>query len=413
MIISVNIRHRQGLEIAPTRFQHGISLIEIMVAMVIDILLLLLITAYIIQQSNMRNELEKTTLQMENGRYAMYLIQQDINHAGFYGTWESPIVSISSTPPDPCDVNPEIPDSSTDLVNSNMTLVYPVQGYNKTNPLSCLPDYKTGTDIFVVRRVDTAGTITTPVANELYLQASSTSEASPFDRNLGIQNADLQNGDPTSFALGSLNSDNSIYNNNPGTKADGTTATILKKANVANPSYLNTTPRIAADIHKFHVHIYFISPCSVATGSASDPSGINPSCQSTDDNGNPIPTLKRLELTSVNGTRQFKLVPLVEGIENIQLDYGFDRDFDGSPDSTFLTAPTASDWTNIVVVKVSILSRNVEKTSLCPSTNPPAYCTNVYYLGLNGKVGPFTDGYKRHVYNETVILANPVKRRSQ
>ena len=392
-------------------YQKGISLVEIMVAMVIDILLLVLITAYIIQQSNMRNELEKTTLQMENGRYAMFVLQQNLNHAGYYGPWEPPIVSMSGFS-DPCVTNPETPDISTDTYNANISLVFPVSGYNNpsTKP-SCLPDYKTGTDILVVRRVDTSGSITSPTLNDIYLQSSSTSEASPFDRNMGIQNADLQNGNPTNFALGSLNSDNSV--NVVGTQADGSTALILKKANVNNPSPLITTPRIASDIYKFHVHIYFISPCSVATGSASDPAGLNKVCQSSDDNGSPIPTLKRMELTSVAGTRQFKEVPLVEGIENLQIDYGVDSDLDGSPDGSFTVSPSATDWINIVVVKLNILSRNVERTTTCPTSNPPAYCTNVYNLGLHGNVGPFTDGYKRHVYTESVLLVNPVKRRQQ
>ena len=57
--------------------QRGISLIEIMIAMVIDLLLLVAITAFIINQSNLSNELYKSSRQMENGRYAMFLLQQD------------------------------------------------------------------------------------------------------------------------------------------------------------------------------------------------------------------------------------------------------------------------------------------------------------------------------------------------
>ena len=293
-----------------------------------------------------------------------------------------------------------------------------------------MPDYKSGTDILVVRRVATSGPITTPVSNEIYLQAGSASEASPFDPALGIQNADIQIGDPSNFGLGSLNSDNSI--NTVGTKADGTTASIFKKANVSGASLLNNNQRIAADINKYHVHIYFISPCSIATGTAVDTAGINKACLNTDDNGNPIPTLKRLELTVVNGNRQFKEVPLVEGIDNLQLDYAIDRDLDGAPDSTsiyrnsdntYLAAPGLTDWNNVMVVRVNILSRNLERPNneatgaFCRSTNPPPQCSTVYYLGLHGNVGPFTDdvngGYKRHVYTQSVLVVNPVKRRQQ
>ena len=401
--------------------QRGISLIEIMIAMVIDLLLLIAITAFIINQSNLSNELYKSSRQMENGRYAMFLLQQDINLAGFYGAWEPPITHPSALP-DPCSITP---------TTSDLSLVIPIQGYdNPSAKLSCMPDHKSGTDILVVRRVATSGPITAPVSNEIYLQAGSASEASPFDPALGIQNADIQIGDPSNFGLGSLNSDNSI--NTVGTKADGTTASIFKKANVSGASLLNNNQRIAADINKYHVHIYFISPCSIATGTAVDTAGINKACLNTDDNGNPIPTLKRLELTVVNGNRQFKEVPLVEGIDNLQLDYAIDRDLDGAPDSTsiyrnsdntYLAAPGLTDWNNVMVVRVNILSRNLERPNneatgaFCRSTNPPPQCSTVYYLGLNGNVGPFTDdvngGYKRHVYTQSVLVVNPVKRRQQ
>ena len=406
----IHLNQRKCHFIKVATYQKGISLVEIMVAMVIDILLLILITAYIIQQSNMRSELEKTTMQMENGRYAMFVLQQDLNHAGYYGPWEPPIVSMSGFS-DPCVTNPETPDISSDAYNANISLVFPVSGYNNPSTIpSCLPDHKTGTDILVVRRVDTAGPITSPTPNEIYLQSTSTSEASPFDRNLGIQNADLQNGNPTNFQLGSFTSSDCV---DEGTTADGNPVTIKKKAPLTSPPRADYKCYIAADIYKYHVQIYFISPCSVPTGSASDPAGLNKVCQSSDDNGSPIPTLKRMELSSVAGTRQFKEVPLVEGIENLQIDYGVDTDLDGSPDGSFTVSPSATDWTNIVVVKLNILSRNVERTSTCPTSNPPAYCTNVFNLGLHGNVGPFTDGYKRHVYTESVLLVNPVKRRQQ
>ena len=429
--------------------QIGISLIEIMVAMVIDLLLLIVITAYIINQSSLRNELDKASRQMENGRYAMFILQQDINNAGYYGSWEPPITQPASLP-DPCSITP---------TTADLSLVMPIQGYdNPSTPPSCLPDYKTGTDILVIRRADTAlpemipgtnillpdtnildaerrsqgsGPLTAPVSNEIYLQAGSASEASPFDPALGIQNADIQYGNPVGFALGKIPSNN--LNPNPiGTKADGTNpSVILKKANYVNPSTLiyasplNNDLRIAANIHKYHVHIYFISPCSIATGTATDAAGINKACRTSpplDDNGKPIPTLKRLELKVPTGKteRQWVEVPLVEGIDNIQFDYGIDRDLDGAPDSTsllldnsYLKTPASTDWINVMVVRVNILARNNEFTFACPSTNAPPYCTNVYNLGLHGTVGPFTDGYKRHVYSESVLVVNPVKRRQQ
>lgn len=390
--------------------QRGVSIIELLIAMAIDLFLLVGIATFMVHQNKLRNELEKSGRQIENGRYAMFLLQQDINHAGYFGAWEPPVAQPASLP-DPCSTMP----STADL-----SLVMPVQAFDApaTKP-SCLPDYVAGTDVLVIRRASTSALDTAPVLNEVYLQASSNSESDPFDPAVGIVNADIQYGNPDTFAFGSLNSNNTI--SHVGTKADGTPASVLKKQNVAGASPLVTTPRIAADIWKYHVHIYFISPCSEATGSAADSAGLNHACLSSDDQGAPVPTLKRLVLTAVNGITQFREEPLVEGIENMQFDFGVDHDGDGSPDSTsnaspndYVTAPGAGDWSNIMAVRVNLLSRNSEKTlNSCPASNPPAYCTNVYNLGLAGDVGPFADGFKRHAYSQLMMLVNPVKRRQQ
>ena len=106
-------------------------MIEIMIAMVIDLVLLIAITAFIINQSNLSNELYKSSRQMENGRYAMFLLQQDINLAGFYGAWEPPSTQPSALP-DPCSITP---------TTSDLSLVMPIQGYNNPSAkLSCMPD---------------------------------------------------------------------------------------------------------------------------------------------------------------------------------------------------------------------------------------------------------------------------------
>jgi type IV pilus assembly protein PilW len=143
------------------------------------------------------------------------------------------------------------------------------------------------------------------------------------------------------------------------------------------------------------VHIYFIAPCSVPAGGGSVCTGSN------DDGGSPIPTLKRIELTS-NGV--MSVVPLVEGIENLQIDYGIDADNDGVPDAAYVTTPAAvPDWANVVSLRINVLARNVE-----PSNGHTDAKT--YDMGI---AGPYTPGgaYKRHVYNSVIRIVNPAARR--
>jgi type IV pilus assembly protein PilW len=115
-----------------------------------------------------------------------------------------------------------------------------------------------------------------------------------------------------------------------------------------------------------------------------------------------------LELGVTGGAAAFSSPPtrLVEGIENLQLDYGLDSDNDGAPDS-YTTAPTATDWANVMAIRVNLLARN--------NTTTPGYSdTNTYSLGLTSVTVPTQNqAYKRHAFSELVRLINPSGRREQ
>jgi type IV pilus assembly protein PilW len=66
---------------------------------------------------------------------------------------------------------------------------------------------------------------------------------------------------------------------------------IIKLGAAANFPLLNKDATTISPIRKYHVHIYFVAPCSIPNGGGSTCTG------SADDGGAPIPTLKRLELT--------------------------------------------------------------------------------------------------------------------
>ena len=111
-------------------------------------------------------------------------------------------------------------------------------------------------------------------------------------------------------------------------------------------------------------------------------------------------TLKRAELVG----SQMVVSPLVEGIEDVAYDYGFDTNGDGVPD-VYLnglsgTAGAAdNDWANVVGVRIHLLSRTTE-------TSLGFVDTKSYNLGLAGTRGPFNDAYKRRAYTVTVRVNN-------
>jgi type IV pilus assembly protein PilW len=64
------------------------------------------------------------------------------------------------------------------------------------------------------------------------------------------------------------------------------------------------------------------------------------------------------------------------------------------------------DLMNVTSVKLYIIARSREAT--------PGYTdTKTYVAGAAGNVGPFNDGFKRHLYSTTVRLPNVSGRRER
>lgn len=337
--------------------QRGMTLVEWMISITIGLVLLAGLTALIAQQSSTQAELEKSSRQIENGRYAMQILNEDVQMAGYYGEFSNVGVATPASI-DPC---------STDLAVMEALMVFPVQGYDfpsaSTVRPSCIDaaNHLAGTDILVIRRVEPA-TLTIAAAasaagGQSYLQSGLTSSGQEFAKKLG------------------KGSDTSVF-------------TLFTKDGVTR-----------ASLRKYLVHIYFVSPCSVPN------SGSTCSVANTDDGGASIPTLKRLELTAAAGTTQFVTTSLVEGIEKLQIDYGFDvAGGDGAPDNYAKDAATVADWANVMSVRLHLLARNNERTVGHKDTK-------TYNLGLNGTTAATNDGFKRRVFSQLVRVVNPSSRR--
>lgn len=320
-----------------------------MISITIGLLLVAAMATLIANNSVHRQEIEQASRQIENGRYAVQILSDDLHHAGYYGEYYN-VGAVPAALPDPCATTPA-------TISAAMPLA--IQGYDAPSTLptdvaTCLDsaNWVSGTDILVVRR---AATVTTPAASmvsgRVYLQSRSSSIVM----------------DDGSAGIGVFN--------------------LTKKD--------TTTP---ADIRQYVVHIYFLSPCDVPSGST---------CSAAADGGKPIPTLKRLELTDDGaGNRTMRVVPMVEGIEALQIDYGIDNTNIGSPD-TFKTIPASLvEWGNVVAARIQIVARNNEAT--------PGYTdAKTYALGLAGDYTPTQLNYKRHAYTQLVRLVNPSARREQ
>lgn len=325
-----------------------------MISITIGLIILSAMATLFSGQSKTRNELDKSNRMIDNGRYALEILSENLRMAGFYGNYVP--TGATSLTPDPCNLA-----TITTAPGNLQVLLHHVQGYDAAVQASqitgvpltgnCAFTYtagntktlKAGSDILVLRRASTATpvAVAAAVANTTYLQVSDC---------------------PTT------------------TIAAYQIATGTPPANATTP--LDKDCAAPTSLRPFIVQVYFVSP---------------------DNNvGDGIPTLKRLELDQATGA--FVTTPLVEGIEYMQVDYGWDTNADGAADS-YIAAPAAvADWGNIMSVKINIIARNID-------TSAGHIDTKRYVLGSAGNFGPFGDPYKRHAYTQVVRLVNPSGRR--
>jgi type IV pilus assembly protein PilW len=339
--------------------QRGLTLIEFMVSIVLGMIIVAALAALVADQSQNRAEVDRAGRLIENGRYGIRAMADDLQMAGYWGELNgAPSSTALAALPDPCSlVLATVADASQ----------LHIQGYNAPASASvptCISDQLSGTDILVVRHVDADTTaLAALTAGQYYVQTGLNAAGTAFTATINIGDASATT-NATNFAL-------------------------LKKDKAT-----------AANIRKMVVRIYYIAKCSVESGGSCD----------SGDGGNPIPTLKMLELGTASGAPAWSSpVTIAEGIENMQIDYGVDTNSDGAPDGDDVdgSALTHVNMGDVMAVKIYLLARNLEKT-------PGFSDDKTYALGTAGTITPATAdrGYRRHVFVQSVRLVNPSARRT-
>lgn len=392
------------------RAERGVSLIELMTAITIGLLILLGLTTVFVNSSNASRELKNTSEQIENGRYAIELLMQDIRHSGYYGEL-SVLPTVPAAAPDPC----AAPTAGAVSDTVNAALALPVQRVAAASiPAGCsglltAANLQANSDIVVVRRADTTrlpigcttsvtlkGTPTTAdpfPAGHIYLQTT------PNDAEIQVGGGDGTVIDSTKNASGAAYTPAKMIRRDLTTTAGTTGGTC-------GTAVAGQFPEVGAAIRRYRTHIYFVAPCSVPSDGSNPPICTG----SSDDQGRPIPTLKRLEMGAAGA---FSIVSIVEGIQAIRVEYGLDTiptaaDIntgligDGVTDS-YTNAPSVAEMGNAIAARIYVLARN---------TAP----TNGYIDDKTYALGTFTttatnDNYKRHVYGAETRLVNPAGRK--
>lgn len=351
--------------IAP-RAQRGFTIAELMIAVAIGLLILAGMTTLFVSNSKAQTEIEKANRQVENGRYAVSLLAGDLRNAGYYGEFDPTELATPAAVPDPCALT---------IAALKGGLPLHVQGYDNAagSVLSCLTDVKAGTDVLVLRH---ARTCVAGAAN-----CDPLSAGGPFfQASLCSNPTELDSGDAADhYAL------------------DTDTTLLTRHKRDCDQSAGSGT---LAAIRKYETHIYFVA--------------------NNDNSADAIPTLKRAELSSSSGgALTMTVVPMVEGIDNLQLEYGIDSNGDGVADLYSANPATANgcvaatcaaeNWRNVVTVKLNVLARNTEASY--GFTDTKSFVLGNDAGGNPNNVAAAGDHFKRHAFQAMVNLPNPSGRK--
>ena len=341
------------------------SLIELMVAIAIGAILLAGLATIFFNSSRSQRELSKSGELIENGRYAINIIGEELRHVGYFGQFYD-IGTSTGTLPDPC---------TTNLATLQGNMSQPLSGYTAPDEttradvtattcddigLLDTDNLEPGTDVLVVMRADTATSNTTTTTGATYIQANFIEET---------------------LFTGTGSAPPSTYLKYP--TAPG-----------------NTT---VADTRQFHVYTYFVAPCVLGNGT-------DGTCDGSEDY---MPTLKRLELTTDGTNPDIAITPLVEGVEKFLVEYGIDNIpnsadpvtglfGDGTPDE-YAAAPTTAQWPDVISARVYLLVRAPRSTD--------GYTDTKQYSMAGLTFGPYNDAFKRHVFTTEVRPVNLAGRR--
>lgn len=328
--------------------QQGFSLIELMIAITISLLITVAILQLFLDISRTNNELAKTNLQIENGRFAIQVLQRDLMHAGFWNShipaFDDAGVNGGGLPP----VAAPAPCANFTAADAEALLAMPAQSYSGA-PAGCngISDLSARSDVLVTRHAATQATAPADaVANTVYLQVSHCID------------------DAVTHSL-------------------ATSGFVLREKNCSTPS----------ELRDFETNIYYVRGGDV------------PALMLIGRDGGGFASPQVL----IEGIEAFQIELGIDDVNAVlgePVDYSAGVRGDGAPDRYVRCGATGcdvDDLVNAVSAKIYLLVRNIEPT--------PGYTDTKTYQFGNSAVGPFNDQFKRHAFISSVRFNNVSGRR--
>lgn len=326
----------------PTHRQAGVSLVELMIALVIGLVVtaglvsVLSATrqAFTIQQGSNGNQ--------ENSRFANARLAWSLRMADFWGGIKPAAITTTTNTTDMNDVGDC---KATWVLSVGPTGQNGLRGYKggSSFPISgCVnaANYVKGSDVVVVRYADVTG----------YDPAKASTALPPFD----------------STAAGKVPNRTTIFI----LAAVEQTGTMFRKGDAVPSNPLGSTA--GRYVYPFQFEMYYLRPCADP-----GPNGLCGDADDGDDKANPQPSLVRMRLDT---TGNLVSETVIEGIEQMQFEYA-------PPGGQFVAADAVTDFNTITQVRVGLVTRSQARdVSLAhPGTyNVLGHCA--YTISTTGQV---------------------------
>ena len=324
--------------------QQGMSLAELMIAMVLGLMLTVGIATLFTQTRESFNQDEQIATMQANLRFAIEMVVEDATMAGFWGGLLDPVaITNDTTLTIGQDCGPGIDAWAYDLMTP-ITTIDNASASGAHAAFDCITEdeFEAGTDVLGVKRV----------------------------RGIAIQ--DDPNLCAHDFNPTGTRTDDTVYLAENGIIgvlfAEPKSGTVVVDGCVENREYAPV--------------LYYIRNFSIEAGDG-------------------IPTLCRKVMT-MGTTPAMTTECLVEGIEQMQVEFGIDGDGDGVPER-YVSAPSAAQLADTVVVRVHLLARSLRGQQ--GYTNPKQYLLgNLDYTP--------DDNFYRRSATTTIVLRNPTNLRN-
>lgn len=343
----------------------GFSIVELMIAMVLGIVLMAGVVQVFITSKQTFNLNEEMNWIQENARYSVGFLAEDIRMAGYYGcaSRASSVANVLNNP-------------SSSWVTDFSKGIFGYDGDSASFPAATFPRPVTATlpvglpktDVFTVHKadLDNAFKVTGHNATSAVIDVQGTHH---FGEGTILIVSDCHH---TAIFQTTGNQTNKVNHNkgnsvSPGNCTKGLGLPTLCTANGNSYTYKEDAFIMQAIGHAYYVNI---AP-----------------------NGVPALFRETLNTGGVTTTKE----ELIQGVENLQVQYGLDTDNDGIP-NRYVRADqvSAAQWqSNVVSARITMLLRSLTELASAPQV--------FNYMGANRTP---TDRYVRRVFSTTVKLRN-------